>query len=73
MTDDEIRALTPSVPTPGSRWRHRKGGLYRVVCVAMEEATKTPVVVYQAEATGLTWTRPHAEFTDGRFSSQPPL
>ena len=68
MTTDELLALTPDEPAFGSRWRHRKGGTYRVLCVALEEATKRPVVVYQADGTGLCWTRPHAEFTDGRFT-----
>ena len=49
---------TNDLPQPGELWRHHKGGLYRVVCLAVEEATGKPVVVYAA-ATGKPpcWTR----------------
>lgn len=57
----------PDWPRRGSRWRHVKSGnTYRVHCVARVEATLAPVVVY--DATGVeVWTRPLAEFLDGRF------
>lgn len=49
---------------PGERWRHRSGGSYSVVCVAMDENTIRPVVVYRGEETGLTWTRPVPNFRE---------
>jgi len=66
-------------PNPGSIWRHRKGGVYRVVCCAIREADLVPVVVYRSELPlgeafdkmrdwHVTWTRPLAEFRDGRFT-----
>ena len=61
--EDKHRAAVPA----GSRWRHRKGGTYRVVTTATEEAARTTVVVYQADADGQVWTRAADDFTDGRF------
>lgn len=53
---------------PGSLYRHRKTGeVYHVRLVALNEADKVPVVVYGNETRTLTWVRPLAEFTDGRF------
>lgn len=50
------------------RVRHLKtDGLYRIITTARVEADLTPVVVYQSEKDGSVWTRPVAEFTDGRF------
>lgn len=54
-------------PLPGQLYCHRKGGLYVIVCIASEEATQRPVVVYQSRQDGRYWTRPLEEFTDGRF------
>lgn len=49
-------------------YRHYKGGLYEVVCEALEEATLTPVIVYKScGPDGRLWTRPRDEFFDGRF------
>ncbi|MBB6053297.1 DUF1653 domain-containing protein [Armatimonas rosea] len=53
-------------PLPGELYTHRKGGL--VVCVATEEATQRPVVVYRSQETRRYWTRPLGEFMDGRFT-----
>ena len=48
--------------------RHKKtGGLYRVQMIAVDEETKSPVVVYADTDSGLIWTRPAHEFFDGRF------
>ncbi len=64
-------------PDVGSVWRHRKGGVYRVMCCAIQEADMVPVVVYHLDSPkGMqlggrmipTWTRPLTEFTDGRFT-----
>jgi hypothetical protein len=53
---------------PGQTWRHVKtGGTYRVVAVAIEEATLVAVVVYKGHDE-IMWTRPlHAflEVVDG--------
>jgi hypothetical protein len=55
-------------------YRHRNGTIYRVLCIAKEEATERPVVVYY-ESGGkpplARWTRPLEEFTDGRFEELP--
>ncbi len=44
-------------PTPGSRFRHYKGGEYEVLANALEEATLAHLVVYRAPK-GTVWTRP---------------
>lgn len=53
-----------SGPAKGTMWRHCKGGLYVVVCVALEERKLNPVVIYQAIEDGVTWTRPLAEWRE---------
>ena len=61
-------------PPPGSIWRHRKGGTYSVLTVARVEATLEHVVVYHKVAQPSdVWTRPVAEFMDGRFTPLPEL
>jgi hypothetical protein len=50
-----------------SVWRHKKGGLYVVVCLATREADRTTDVVYRCQRTGVIYTRPATEFLDGRF------
>lgn len=55
----------------GLDWLHTKsGGIYRAETVALCEADLTPVVVYRG-ADGIAWTRPLAEFLDGRFKPVP--
>lgn len=51
----------------GRRYRHRRGGTYRVVALARVESDGTPAVVYRAEYEDAAWVRPAAEFADGRF------
>lgn len=47
---------------PG-RYRHYKGGVYRVVCTAQDSDTGKPVVVYMHEAHGSYYVRSVKEFT----------
>ena len=60
--------------TTSARWvpthRHSKGGLYRLLCTATNEADRTPVAVYD-DADGAVWVRSAAEFNDGRFQLLP--
>jgi hypothetical protein len=41
----------------GALYRHYKGGLYRRLMDATDEATMTPVVVYRSEQDGRVWVR----------------
>lgn len=71
MTNDvhePVRLLSLDAPT-GSLWKHRKGGIYRIVGHAMIEANMTPAIIYESLSgdAGL-WVRPGDEFLDGRFS-----
>jgi hypothetical protein len=63
--------LLGRVSTSSTAWhathKHRKGGLYRVICHGQLEADHTPVVIYD-DQNGTTWVRPLAEFIDGRFT-----
>jgi hypothetical protein len=72
-----IALVASAGPLPGSVWRHRKGGVYRIVANAIREADHVPLVVYRCEypqgeffdrKLTITWARPLAEFTDGRFT-----
>jgi hypothetical protein len=73
-TDEQIVAKIQAELSAGRLWggmkvRHVKsGGKYNVVCVAKVEATLDPVVVYRSlKDHDAVWTRPLAEFCDGRF------
>lgn len=50
-------------PTPAMNqlWRHYKGNAYVVVCIALREQDRVPVVVYRGGEEE-TWTRPLGEF-----------
>jgi hypothetical protein len=55
-------------PIAGDYYRHVKsGGNYTVICVALEEATEKPVVIYQSQQDHRIWSRPMEDFMDGRF------
>jgi type IV secretory pathway TrbF-like protein len=53
----------------GSRWRHRRSGrTVTVACVALDEATLTPVVVYREDGSLLPFVRRADVFCEeGRF------
>ena len=62
-SDAELLARIPAQPKPGQVWRHNaSGGLYSIVAVGLDEATLVPVVTYFGLESGVTWTRPVAEF-----------
>lgn len=69
-TPGELKTALGAAPDTlgGFVWRHGKsGGLYRIETIALREADLAPVVVYRNEG-GTAFTRPAAEFFDGRFS-----
>lgn len=43
---------------PGDYWTHYKGGVYKIVALAVNENTAEPVVVYQSCKRGTIWVRP---------------
>jgi hypothetical protein len=53
-------------PVPGQTYRHYKGNQYMVICVAIMEATMTPMVVYREVGVigGKPWVRPMTEFME---------
>jgi hypothetical protein len=55
---------SPPEPRPG-RYRHYKGGLYRVIGVARHSETDEELVVYQPlYGAGGLWVRPRAMFLE---------
>ncbi|WP_394779497.1 DUF1653 domain-containing protein [Undibacterium sp.] len=63
----------PAVPqhVPVQRFRHYKGGMYELVCEAIQESDLSPVIVYKSH-NGSIWTRPKSVFfemveVDGRL------
>jgi hypothetical protein len=71
MTDVTTNTTYDPDPYFGYTWVHRKtGGEYSVICYGIAEATLTPVVIYKNVSTGEVWTRPCAEFFDGRFKAR---
>ncbi len=69
-------AIDPETPPPSplarEGWhpthRHKKGGLYRLLCYGTDEATRGAVAIYD-DAVGTVWVRAAMEFDDGRFTS----
>lgn len=60
---DALPAL-PTEPRPG-RYRHYKGGEYRVVGLARHSESLEPLVVYEAlYGAGGLWVRPAAMFSE---------
>jgi len=47
-----------NTPEVGATYRHYKGGLYAVIANAINEPTKSEVVVYRAKSDGTVWVRP---------------
>jgi hypothetical protein len=47
----------------GQRWKHFKGYIYEIVCIAARELDQQLMVVYrEASGSGTIWTRPLLEF-----------
>jgi hypothetical protein len=65
-----------NIPAPNTLWRHKKGGLYFVVGVAIcstngeGDGVERAVVYYSLKYAKLRY-RSLAEFTDGRFLPVP--
>lgn len=60
--------LSAKTELNGSTWRHKKGGQYRIICVAYREQTLDMEVVYEDIENPVTYIRPLDEFMDGRFT-----
>lgn len=50
-----------SLPGPG-RYRHCKGGFYRVLTLALHTESQERLVIYQSEQDGAVYARPLAMF-----------
>ncbi len=52
------------LPKAGETWRHWKGALYTVVCIACHTGDRQPLVIYRADGKedGVVWARPLAEW-----------
>lgn len=55
---------------PGKLYRHQKGGMYRVSCLAKHTETGEELVVYESISTGDTWARPREMF-EGERNGKP--
>jgi hypothetical protein len=53
--------MQPQLPEPG-RYRHFKGGYYRVLTLAWHSETREQLVIYQSEQDGVVYARPLAIF-----------
>lgn len=45
------------MPEPGQLWKHFKGNVYRIVCIAEDTENLNPVVVYQDVKDTNYWAR----------------
>ncbi|MCF2872085.1 DUF1653 domain-containing protein [Octadecabacter sp. G9-8] len=61
----EAPDAVPPSPLARAGWqpthRHKKGGLYRLISFGTDEATRTPVAIYDDQF-GTVWVRAAAEF-----------
>lgn len=55
------------LPKVGKTYKHRKGGIYKVLAIATHSETLDELVIYQNTLNLLTWARPMEMFCDGRF------
>ena len=46
------------VPQPGQIWRHYKGGVYEIICMAALERNREQLVVYKDIHSQHIWARP---------------
>lgn len=68
-----------TTPQPGRHYKHFKGGLYQVVCMATDEETGRQMVVYRSLVDERVWCRPLAVWrqevswiaVDGRRHQEP--
>ena len=51
----------------GGIYRHYKGGIYKVLCIAAHTENNDELVIYKDEVKRKIWARPKAMFMDGRF------
>ncbi len=59
----EIDRNGRDLPKTGEKYRHFKGKEYEIVCIAAEEATDSPLVIYKAlYGEGKIWARPLSSF-----------
>ncbi len=77
--DLQYRPHVAALPVPGV-YEHYKGGVYRLLLVALDEATKEPVAVYVSVSGGggECWVRPVRSWTEDvggrpRFRVRPDL
>lgn len=59
-------------PQIGQLYSHYKGGQYRYLMTARDEASQKDIAVYQNVETRQVWTRPLEEFAAPRFTHVPP-
>lgn len=51
----------------GGWYRHYKGGIYQILCVATHTESGEEQVIYKGKTKGRIWARPKSMFMDGRF------
>ena len=49
---------------PGDYWTHYKGGVYKIMALAVNENTAEPVVVYQSCKHDTIWVRPLSNWSE---------
>lgn len=49
-------------PKPGEKWKHFKGHVYKIICIAEDTERINPVVVYQGVDDCTCWVRPLSMF-----------
>lgn len=65
MLAEQLRSMDKFI---GTRWRHRKGGLYEIRLIALRESDLEPQVIYEDTQHHVIYTRPFPDFMDGRFT-----
>lgn len=59
---DRAQMLRTEGPQPGERWRHHKGGEYRVVLRSVRETDLVQLISYESLDHGEVWTRTLEDF-----------
>lgn len=48
----------------GKIYKHYKGSLYKIICIAKHSETQEDMIIYRSEKTGDVWARPYSMWNE---------
>ena len=62
MQMNDMNKYKRPMPEAGEKWKHFKGHVYKIICIAEDTERINPVVVYQGVDDCAYWARPLSMF-----------